>query len=118
MKKKTILIITALLFIFSVNYSVASVDFKGKQKDVTFQNAQKESAVSLGSYTYGGVDYYFEGDDFGNVSGVYYLNNGVPRYLKHFSGTWSAPVNGGVAFVTATVYYASGMYFDVSEDLF
>jgi hypothetical protein len=117
MRKKTILIITALLFTFSVNYAVASVDLKGKQKDVSFQNSQ-QSAVALGSYTYGGVDYYFEGDDFGNVSGVYYLNDGVPRYLKHFSGTWSAPVNGGVAFVTATVYYAGGMYFDVSEDLY
>ncbi|MCQ6958188.1 hypothetical protein [Mucilaginibacter aquariorum] len=118
MKKKTILIITALLFTFSVSYSVASVDFKAKQKDVSLQNSVKQSAVALGSYTYGGVVYYFEGDDYGNVSGVYYLIDGVPRYLKHFSGTWSAPVNGGVAFVTATVYYASGMYFDVSEDLF
>ena len=117
MKKKAILIITALLFTFSVSYSVASVDFKGKQKDVSFQNAQ-QLATALGSYTYGGVVYYFEGDDYGNVSGVYYLLDGVPRYLKHFSGTWSAPTNGGVAFVTATVYYAGGMYFDVAEDLF
>jgi hypothetical protein len=120
--KRIVLVFSALFLLSGISYSAVSNNGLAKKSHSLDVKVKKPAPVFLGSYTYGGVEYNFEGASTGKkvITGVFYISGGAAVYLSasDFSGTWAAPgTPGAVSFVTATVNSPTGL-FSISQDIY
>lgn len=120
--KRIVLVFAALFLLSGISYSSAINGRAIKNRHKVDVKVKKPLPVFLGSYTYGGVEYNFEGASTGKkvITGVFYISGGVQNYLSasDFSGTWAPPgAPGAVSFVTVTVNSPTGL-FSISQDIY